>query len=272
MKKLALWGVVGVMLAGSLAVTPAHAQLAGLSKAASKLASKVTGKPVSNTLTVSATDVAAPVASEKSARVTVLDKQTNRRQVIVLMAGEAQTVGTVQIKLNKCMPDYQAVLGQDVAWLDIIESAEGNGRSAPWFSGWMFNTYPEVSTLDHPRYDVQLQGCGAKARQVVKATGSAPVLDNSGPPVDTETPDDESTKDEDKTTAPSDPYTVPGVKDESVPAAPAKVEESPAMIAPQEGAPVSGPVEATPPAEEERGAAPAGGQEDLHKMMDSGQY
>lgn len=250
MKHWAVWGVVGIVLAGT--AVDAHAQLKELTDAAGKLAGRVMGKEISPSV-VSDTQALPNVGSEKSARVMLLDKQTNRRQTLILVAHEPQTVGTVQVTLTKCMSDYAAVLGQDVAWLDVVESAEGNGRSAPWFSGWMFNTYPEISTLDHPRYEVQVMGCGVKARQVVKATGSAPIVEE-GPVADTESAGD------------GDPYYVPGVGPAAVvPAEPAAAEtpaadtEAPAADTEAPAAPVAAPVEATPP---------AGDQQDLHQMMD----
>lgn len=257
MKKWAVWGVVGIALAGG--ALDANAQLKNITDAAGKLADRVMGKDV----TASAVSGTAPlpnVGSDKSARVMLLDKQTNRKQTLVLVASEPQVVGTVQVTLTKCLSDYAATLGQDVAWLDVTESAEGNGRSAPWFSGWMFNTYPEVSTLDHPRYEVQLMGCGVKARQVVKASGSAPIVED-GPIVDTESGGD------------GDPYYVPGVGPAAVspsaPAAAAPVADSEAPAVDTEAAPAepAAPV-AQPVAPTEAKPAANSDQQDLHEMMD----
>lgn len=261
MKKWAVWGVVGIALAGYS--VSANAQLKELTDAAGKLAGRVMGKDVTPT-TVSDTQALPNVGSEKSARVMLLDKQTNRRQTLVLVSGEPQVVGTVQVKLTRCISDYAATLGQDVAWLDVTESAEGNGRSAPWFSGWMFNTYPEVSTLDHPRYEVQVMGCGVKARQVVRASGSAPIVE-SGPVTDTESGGD------------GDPYYVPGVGPATVtptaPAAPAAPVDSEAAPVEDTEAPAAEPAEpvapvAQPVATTEAKPAASGDQQDLHNLMD----
>ena len=65
----------------------------------------------------------------------------------------------------------------------------------------MFNTYPDVATLDHARYDVQLVACDRSAEEKI-----APVL----PVIRVEEPvagkDDEAPKDD-----ASDPYFVKGV-------------------------------------------------------------
>lgn len=233
---------------------PAHAQWFGKDKA------PAAAKP----LDADATPL------EKSARIGWLDKQTNRHQSVVLQAGVPQILGNLKVVLNRCMPDYRGGLGQDVAWLDVTETDGGSGRSAPWFSGWMFNTYPEVSTLDHPRYDMQLMGCGAEPRRTVKPGKTAPTVTlDVVPAEDTEAPDDVPTAVEDQGggSTDSDPYYVPGVeKPASEPASVAEpvapVSEAPA--APAEApaqAPIAGPV-----------APVEGEQQDLHRLMDSGQY
>lgn len=147
-----------------------------------------------------------------AARVLWLDKQTNRRQTLVLKPDVAQEVGVVagknsvlSLKMVRCLGDYGAMggqgslqaIGQDVAWLEVRES----GREVPWFAGWMFNTYPEVATLDHPRYDLQLLGCGEVARKrggVVRAKPVSVVQgkvdegqDSEAPVGDTEAPSDD---------------------------------------------------------------------------------
>lgn len=138
----------------------------------------------------------------KAARVRWLDKQTNRVQELVFTSGTTQNPGGVSVAMTKCIADYGGVPGQDVAWLEVRE----NGRGAPWFAGWMFNTFPEVATLDHPRYDMALVGCGDKprARALVPVkpneVSSDKVLggDSEAPGADTESK--------------ADPYYVPGVE------------------------------------------------------------
>lgn len=254
MNKSAKLGAVGVAIAAAAGLwsVPANAQLESVTKAASQLADKLMG---TSSATPSPT-IPTNIAVEKSARITLLDKQTNRRQTLTLLAGQSQTAGFIEIKLNRCLPDYAATLGQDVAWLDISDSS----RSTPWFSGWMFNTYPEISTLDHPRYDVILQGCGIKERKVVRNSGSAPVIESSGPVVDTESsdpvdatlPDAAGAEPAAPVPAGTDPFYVPGVEKTPSP----EPVQQPAAPSAQPAAPA-----AEKPAE----------QQDLHQMMD-GQY
>ena len=203
-----------------------------------------------------ATLTSATATTENAARVTVLDKQTNRREQLVLLSGQTQTVGNIDVKLTRCLPDYAARLGQDVAWLNIADNAEALGRATAWFSGWMFNTYPEVSTLDHPRYDAMLEGCGVKARKIIQTVGAAPVIESEEVIFDTETFEPGA-----------NPYTVPGVPDASTPPEPEQATEPQAEPAPEMTSEPEAQPQPEPQPEPQAEAAPAP-QQDLHQLMD----
>jgi hypothetical protein len=235
-------------------------------------------------------DVAAEnLSTEKVARISWLDKQTNRRQVLVMAVNAPQSFGGLQVEVKKCLPDYGGTLGQDVAWLEVNEVAGSGSRSAPWFAGWMLNTYPEVSTLDHPRYDMQLLGCGAKPRQI--APRAAPVIvEEAGPGADTESPGDTPIRMEEKNDG-NDPFVVPGIEEKGAPAVPVQPEAKPEAAAPAEDGqvisdgeapvveakpaaaqPEAAPAQAAPAAEVKPQAGEAKPADDLHKLMDGGVY
>ena len=78
-----------------------------------------------------------------------------------------------------------------MAWLEVREEH----RDAPWFAGWMFNTYPEIATLDHPRFDLQLVGCGEQPRAKLAVPVAPAAKDEIKPGAahdDSEVPDTES--------------------------------------------------------------------------------
>jgi hypothetical protein len=134
------------------------------------------------------------------ARVVWLDKQTNTRQVITLQAGTPQTLGGLVVKMDKCLPDVQNQANTDTAWLQVSEP----GRGSDWFKGWMINTMPEIAALEHPRYDMQLVGCGTQARLRSGPVARSGAVIEAG--VDTESMSLEN-----------DPFAVPGVSDTSAP-------------------------------------------------------
>lgn len=215
-------------------------------------------------------------------RISWLDKQTNRRQIYVLTIGVPATLGDLNVKASRCLQDYGATLGQDVAWLDVTEGAEGSGRSAPWFSGWMFNTYPEIATLDHPRYDMQLLGCGEKERKIFVRGRTAPPLAPMAPAGDSESPDSEEPLPNDDG---KDPFYVPGIDKPAAPTEaapqgeagtmPVEEEVVPVVVPADDAAPVTGPREAVPAAEDNGPVEQSPQQnerEQLHWMMDGGVY
>ncbi|MBI1308750.1 MAG: DUF2155 domain-containing protein [Proteobacteria bacterium] len=197
----------------------------------------------------------------QSARIRWLDKQTSRLDDYVVKAGTPLKLNDMTVSLGKCLADYGDTVLQDVAWLTVSE----DGRDSPWFEGWMFNTFPEVATLDHPRYNMQLIGCGDGPRHKPVATvPAAQMKETAAPPADTEAPDDAPAGDEeapagDAAPAGADPYYVPGVEN------PAK--ETPA---PADAEPAALPERAVeqPAAAPQEQPAPAGDQDELHEMMD----
>lgn len=201
----------------------------------------------------------------QTARILWLDKQTNQRTPLVLAVGTSQTVAGLQIALTKCIPDYANQPGQDLAWLDVREVAT---RQTPWFAGWMFSTASDVSTLDHPRYDMQLQGCGDKPRRIgraASATDAAPdaAIADSEAPAGEEAPV--------QTTFPTAEVSgaAPAVQSDGT-------EEAQPAAQPKDVAPHYVPgVDAKPAPAKPMPAAPAGAgasQGELHKMMEGGVY
>ncbi|MFZ2587403.1 MAG: DUF2155 domain-containing protein [Alphaproteobacteria bacterium] len=153
----------------------------------------------------------APAADGSGATLRLLDKNTNRLKDIPLKAGATST-GTVAITLRRCVADVQGIPGQDVAWVDVVETAD----TKPLYSGWMFNLYPDVATLENPRYDVRLIGCtrpDGTTKPKASTSATAPkVVEESMAPTDSEAPDSEAAPTE------ADPNYIPGVEKANPPA------------------------------------------------------
>lgn len=157
---------------------------------------------------------AAPVAATTatgfaSARIRILDKQTNRVEALTLKAKAKATSGALELVLNRCAGDLQGVPGQDAAWLDVRDTA----TESSLFSGWMFSSAPQVASLDHPRYDIQIVGCGDAPRGRV---GSKAVVTDVGGAEDDEAPAAVSA--EPAKAGEDDPYFVEGVQKKPAPA------------------------------------------------------
>ncbi|PIZ30908.1 MAG: hypothetical protein COY40_03410 [Alphaproteobacteria bacterium CG_4_10_14_0_8_um_filter_53_9] len=139
----------------------------------------------------------------KTALVRILDKQTNRLQVIAGAVGTDLTGAPLRVTVGRCVKSIEGRPGQDAAWLTMAPLGGGER----FFEGWMFSTYPEVSALDHPRYDVQLVACDKERPEQVGTV--MPVIQINELPAgrDDEAPPSDSSPANDAT----DPYFIPGV-------------------------------------------------------------
>lgn len=181
------------------------------------------------------------------AKVRVLDKNTNRITVVSLASGKTSTAPGVSLSMRRCVKDVQGVPGQDVAWLDIVETT-GN---APVYSGWMFNIYPDVAALESPRYEVRLVSCDRAGPIVQAPVRKAPKDDASSVGND----------DEEAPTGGGDPNFVPGVRsDDGAPPQAAHPDEQGTEIGPPTG----------PAAQDPQPSGDNGDQDELHNMMDGG--
>ncbi len=91
------------------------------------------------------------------AELQVLDKVNARSTVLKLRDGEQGRYGSLAITVRSCVihpPDQPA---DAAAFLVIADSHPG----APAFRGWMFESDPAVSMLQHPIYDVRVMACSS---------------------------------------------------------------------------------------------------------------
>lgn len=87
-----------------------------------------------------------------------LDKVTGRVMTIEAPVGVPAHFGTLEIVVRTCRkrpPEEQPEAG---AFLDIWEIRNGEA-AASLFRGWMFASSPALSALEHPVYDIWVQGC-----------------------------------------------------------------------------------------------------------------
>lgn len=85
------------------------------------------------------------------AQIRLLDKRTNAVQTHNLALDVPLTHNSLTITMKNCVKETETQ--DEAAWLYIEDKEE------PVFEGWMLSQYPEVATLNHPRYDVIFIGC-----------------------------------------------------------------------------------------------------------------
>jgi hypothetical protein len=84
-----------------------------------------------------------------------LDKVNARSQTLDVRVGASAHFGSLTIAVRSCVvhpPDQPA---DAAAFVDVTDATAG----APAFHGWMFQSDPAVSMLQHPIYDLRVLGC-----------------------------------------------------------------------------------------------------------------
>jgi hypothetical protein len=84
-----------------------------------------------------------------------LDKVNARSQTFNVRVGASARFGSLTIAVQSCVvrpPDQPA---DAAAFLVVTDATPGS----PAFHGWMFQSDPAVSMLQHPIYDVRVLGC-----------------------------------------------------------------------------------------------------------------
>ena len=84
-----------------------------------------------------------------------LDKVNARSQTLDVRVGASAHFGSLTIVVQSCVvrpPDQPA---DAAAFLVVTDAKPGS----PAFHGWMFQSDPAVSMLQHPIYDLRVLGC-----------------------------------------------------------------------------------------------------------------
>lgn len=89
------------------------------------------------------------------ATIQALDKVNARHAVLTLKPNEPVTYQSLTIVLKSCVvrpPDQPA---DAAAYVTVTDSRAGQGG----FSGWLLRSSPATSMMQHPIFDLRLNGC-----------------------------------------------------------------------------------------------------------------
>lgn len=100
-------------------------------------------------------------APPRTAVVRVLNKVTARAQTIEIAPGDTEKVGKLEVKVSHCQRSSPESLPDAAALFQIAEIVPNAEKPKQLFSGWMYQSSPSVSALEHPVYDVMLMQCKA---------------------------------------------------------------------------------------------------------------
>ena len=103
-------------------------------------------------------------APRAGARIRQLDKMTGRIQTVEIAAGAEQEVDRLRVRIDACRASTDNGQHGAMAFVEIWDNKRADQR--PVFAGWMFAESPELSAMDHPRYDVWVISCTTSAGEV----------------------------------------------------------------------------------------------------------
>ncbi|MBA3911396.1 MAG: DUF2155 domain-containing protein [Rhodobacter sp.] len=99
--------------------------------------------------------LAQEMVTAEGAALRFLDKLTSETGDVVLSQGQTAKFGRLVVRIDECRYPADNPASDSSAHLTIIDTAS----EAEVFNGWMLESSPALSALDHPRYDVWVLGC-----------------------------------------------------------------------------------------------------------------
>lgn len=100
-----------------------------------------------------------PVRVERAhAALRALDKVTGHVRTLVVPVGTAVPFGTLSVIVRTCRTTPPEETPESAAFLDIWEQRPDQPAQEV-FRGWMFASSPAVSAMEHPVYDIWVEGC-----------------------------------------------------------------------------------------------------------------
>lgn len=93
-----------------------------------------------------------------TARLQGLNKTTARVTEILAPVGTVARFGNLEILARSCWKSASDERDENAALLEVWE-LKPKEQPAQIFSGWMFASSPALSALEHPVYDITVQGC-----------------------------------------------------------------------------------------------------------------
>ena len=98
-------------------------------------------------------------ANFKTAKLQVLNKVTARVSELEVKALLPASVGALDIEIKQCWHSQSDERPEQAALMEIRERKSDISETKLLFSGWMFQSSPALSALEHPVYDVSLITC-----------------------------------------------------------------------------------------------------------------
>jgi hypothetical protein len=91
----------------------------------------------------------------QTAKLQALDKVNAQATPLTIKVGQSAALGSLTITVKACVVRPSDQPADAAAFLDVTDSH----ADSPGFKGWMLQTEPAVSMMQHPIYDLRVMGC-----------------------------------------------------------------------------------------------------------------
>jgi len=91
----------------------------------------------------------------EAVKLQALDKVNAQTSDLTIKVGQSATFGSLTITVKSCMVRPSDQPADAAAYLDVTDSHQ----DAPGFDGWLLRDEPSVSMMQHPIYDLRVNGC-----------------------------------------------------------------------------------------------------------------
>ena len=91
------------------------------------------------------------------AKFRLLDKISNKLIDKTISVDDSDEIETLSIKVYACFSEPPTEISEDYVLVDINDNFQDLQKNI--YRGWMISSSPEVTTLEHPIYDLWLLGC-----------------------------------------------------------------------------------------------------------------
>ncbi len=116
----------------------------------------------------------------------VIDKVYAKKKELTIPVDTVGQFGDIDIHVTRCMTNQNDAPPHYAALLEVFDHSGKNGRERI-FSGWMFDSTPSLSALEHPHYDVSILRCeplkkdkdAAEDKKETKEKSPAPKKENA---------------------------------------------------------------------------------------------
>jgi hypothetical protein len=98
-------------------------------------------------------------ANFKIAKLQVLNKVTARVSELEVKPLLPSSIGALDIEIKQCWHSPNDARPEQAALMEIRERKSEVADTKLLFSGWMFQSSPALSALEHPVYDVSVIRC-----------------------------------------------------------------------------------------------------------------